>query len=74
MTVKWTDLNPGDFFFIEVEEYGSMLYQKIMPKNGYNAVLLNSGELCLLHTPDHSNKLYQKVTVTFNIHNYSDNE
>lgn len=64
--VTWDKLQQGDFFFIEFEEYGSLIYQKVSEKNGYNTVLLNTGELCQIHTsPD---TLYSKVTVSFNIH------
>jgi len=64
--VTWDKLQQGDFFFIEFEEYGSLIYQKISEKHGYNTVLLNTGELCQIYaSPD---KLYNKVTVSFNIH------
>lgn len=66
--VTWDKLQQGDFFFVEYEEYGSLIYQKISEKNGYNAVLLNSGELCQIYTSSESNNLYNKVTVSFNIH------
>lgn len=74
MRVKWKDINQGDFFFIEFADEGSLLYQKIDEKNGYNAVLLNSGKLCQIYTSPDSKQLFEKVTVTFNIHNISDNE
>jgi hypothetical protein len=66
MLVPWDKINQGDFFFLEIEEYGQLLYQRIQEKNGYNTVLLNSGELCQIYpTPGH---LYHKVTVSFNVH------
>lgn len=68
MKVTWDKIEQGDFFFIDLEDYGSMLYQRIKDKEGYNTVLLNTGELCCIYAAD-PKKLYQKVTVTFNIHN-----
>lgn len=69
MKVKWNKINVGDFFFVEFEEMGTLLYQRITERDGYNAVLLNTGELCQIYTSEHSEKLYEKVTVTFDIHN-----
>jgi|694.fasta_scaffold39212_8 hypothetical protein len=66
MKVTWDKIYPGDFFFLEMEEFGQLLYQRINDKNGYNVVLLNSGELCQIHPT--TGKLYHKTTVTFNIH------
>jgi hypothetical protein len=66
MKVTWDKVNPGDFFFIELESYGQLLYQKIIEKEKpYNAVLLNTGDLCCIH----QSVEVHKVTVTFNIHN-----
>jgi hypothetical protein len=66
MKVTWDKIYPGDFFFLEMEELGQLLYQRINDKNGYNVVLLNSGELCQIYPT--TDKLYHKATVTFNIH------
>jgi hypothetical protein len=66
MLVTWDKISPGDFFFLEIEELGQLLYQRIKDKESYNAVLLNNGELsCIYPTPG---KLYHKATVSFNIH------
>jgi hypothetical protein len=66
MKVTWDKIYPGDFFFLEMGELGQLLYQRITDKNGYNAVLLNNGELCQIYPM--TGKLYHKATVTFNIH------
>jgi len=68
MKVVWDKIEQGDFFFIEIEDFGSLLYQRIQEKDGYNAVLLNTGELCQLYTAN-PKTLYHKVTVTFSIYN-----
>jgi hypothetical protein len=68
--VKWDKLKEGDFFISETlkDLHGTLLYQKIKQTGtGYNAVLLNSGELCQLYIPADSDKTFQKVEVTFDI-------
>jgi len=68
--VKWDKLKEGDFFINEAlqELHGTLLYQKIKQTSaGYNAVLLNKGELCQLYIPADSDKTFEKVEVTFDI-------
>ena len=65
MLCEFDKLEAGDFFyFTSNEEYGMLLYQKITPKNDYNVVLLNTGQLCNIYT---EGKLYQKAQVSFDI-------
>lgn len=66
MKVKWDKLSVGDFFFITFDDQGTLLYQKITEKHGYNAVLLNTGELCQLYTNDPVAN-FEKTSVTFTI-------
>lgn len=67
MKVTWDKIEQGDFFFLEMGELGTLLYQKVKETNGYNAVLLNTGELCQIFTPNNVDKLYNKVSVSFSI-------
>jgi hypothetical protein len=64
--VKWDMLNEGDFFAANVSyQPDTLLYQKIKPTgSGYNAVLLNTGELCCVYT---DNQNFEKVEVTFSL-------
>lgn len=65
---KWEKIKAGDFFIVDgFIDNTTLLYQKINEKNGYNCVLLNTGELCLIYIPADSNKTFQKVEVTFDI-------
>lgn len=59
-------LNEGDFFAADLSfQKETLLYQKIKPTgSGYNAVLLNTGELCCIYT---DNQKFEKVEVTFDI-------
>lgn len=70
MKVKWNELEQGDFFIFRLQESaGPYIYQKITPKaREYNAVLLNTGELCCVYESDDSNTLYEKVNIEFAIH------
>jgi hypothetical protein len=65
--VKWPELQVGDFFTASIDNgEHNLLYQKIrVTDGGYNAVLLNTGELCQLYVPVNSNKTFEKVEVTF---------
>jgi hypothetical protein len=64
---KWSNIKVGDFFISNIDIEGNThLYQKIddTKTGGYNAVLLNTGDLCNLYiSADTTN--FQKVTVTF---------
>lgn len=63
--VKWSDLLAGDFFTVNINMgQDSLLYQKINEtEKGYNAVLLNSGQLCSVATSTFTS--FEKVEVTF---------
>ena len=67
---KWDDIRVGDFFTANINMgVDTLLYQKISQKRDlqepYNAVLLNTGELCNLYiTP---NIEFHKVEVSFEI-------
>jgi hypothetical protein len=65
-SVEWDKLKVGDFFSANINMgEDTLLYQKIQPTNtGYNATLLNNGELCYLYT---DNQTFEKVEVTFSI-------
>jgi hypothetical protein len=64
--VKWDMLEEGDFFAANLSLHPeALLYQKIKPTNsGYNAVLLNTGELCCVYT---DKQKFEKVEVTFSV-------
>jgi hypothetical protein len=64
--VEWDKLRDGDFFTANINMgEDTLLYQKIKSINaGYNAVLLNTGELSCLYT---ENQTFEKVEVTFSI-------
>jgi hypothetical protein len=68
---KWVDIEVGDFFVPECQDDNNrpFLYQKVDSKkaNGYNAVLLNTGELCNLYIGSNHETAFQKVEVTFEI-------
>lgn len=67
MKVKWSDLKVGDFFQYlgSSKEDIPQLYQKVAENGIYNAVLLNDGQLCNLHT---ESSIFEKVSVSFEIH------
>lgn len=67
--VNWDKLKVGDFFSVALNsEPNPLLYQKIKQTDGgYNAVLINSGELCQLYIPADSDKTFEKVEVTFSL-------
>lgn len=67
--VKWDKLKAGDFFSVTLNsELTPQLYQKIKTtSHGYNAVLINLGELCQLYIPADSDKTFEKVEVTFSL-------
>lgn len=62
---KWNDISVGDFFTTKStinDEYP--LYQKIERQSyPYNAVLLNSGEVCCLAETE----IFERVEVAFDI-------
>jgi hypothetical protein len=62
--VRWDMLKEGDFFAVNLSFQSDMLlYQKIKSTgSGYNAVLLNTGDLCCVYT---DNQNFEKVEVTF---------
>jgi hypothetical protein len=59
-------LKEGDFFAANLSYHPeALLYQKIKPTgSGYNAVLLNTGELCCVYT---DKQKFEKVEVTFSL-------
>ena len=63
--VKWSDLSVGDFFTANINMgQDTLLYQKINEtEKGYNAVLLNEGQLCSVATNTFTS--FEKVEVTF---------
>ena len=65
--VNWNTLKDGDFFTANINMgQDTLLYQKIKENDkGYNAVLLNTGELCLLYTSNDTT--FEKVEVTFSL-------
>jgi len=67
--VKWDKLKAGDFFSVALNsEPNPLLYQKIKTtSHGYNAVLINTGDLCQLYIPADSDKTFEKVEVTFSL-------
>lgn len=67
---NWNDIHVGDFFVPSVQmEEAPYLYQKIdsTKAGGYNAILLNTGELCNLYIRPDAVTTFQKVTATFEI-------
>jgi hypothetical protein len=69
MKILFKNLQIGDFFTTSINlGQDTLLYQKIKEtSNGYNAVLLNTGELCQLYISADSNKMFEKVEVHFEI-------
>jgi hypothetical protein len=67
--VNWDKLKVGDFFSVNINMgRDTLLYQKIKQTDGgYNAVLINSGDLCQLYIPADSDKTFEKVEVTFSL-------
>ena len=67
--VNWDKLKVGDFFSANINMgQDTLLYQKIKQTDGgYNAVLINSGDLCQLYIPADSDKTFEKVKVTFSL-------
>ena len=67
--VNWDKLKVGDFFSVNINMgQDTLLYQKIKQiDGGYNAVLINSGDLCQLYIPADSDKTFEKVEVTFSL-------
>lgn len=67
--VNWDKLKVGDFFSVNINMgQDTLLYQKIKQTDtGYNAVLINSGDLCQLYIPADSDKTFEKVEVTFSL-------
>lgn len=65
--VKWKDLFVGDFFTFNINMgQDTLLYQKINEtEKGYNAVLLNTGQLCSIATNTYTD--FEKVEVTFSL-------
>jgi hypothetical protein len=66
-TAKWTDLVPGEFFTSSVNLKETIdLYQKLDHKaRPFNAVLVNSGCVCIIADSDFNN--YERVEVAFDI-------
>jgi hypothetical protein len=65
MKSKWNKIHIGDFFVADFKIDGNLsIYQKIKPLGEYNAVLLNTGELCCLYT---ENQTFEKVEVSFDV-------
>ena len=65
---KWDKLKVGDFFAVDMAiSEGPLLYQKIQVPNNvlYNAILLNTGEVCNLYIGPET--AFEKVEVTFAI-------
>ena len=68
---KWVDLEVGDFFalknqdtFYNTEPYS--LYQKICDRaKPFNAVLINTGDLCCIY--ESSAQYFERVEVAFEI-------
>jgi hypothetical protein len=71
MKVPFKKLEVGDFFSIDIDlgsGKNTMLYKKIKDSSdNYNAVLINTGELCQLYIPADSDKMFEKVEVHFEI-------
>lgn len=66
---KWNDIKIGDFF-VPINEINGQtyLYQKIdYVKCGYNAVLLNTGEVCNIYINYDTSTQFKKVEVEFAI-------
>ena len=75
MKSNWEKIKIGEFFIADIilnEE--TFVYQKIdeSKSGGYNAVLLNSGELCYLHINANYKEHFQKVEVSIDIKNVED--
>lgn len=65
MKIPFDQIKVGDFFTVNFENEDTLLYQKVTSKEGYNAVLLNSGQLCYLYTTDKTT--FDRVEVDFEI-------
>ena len=73
MKSNWEDINIGDFFIPDLVLNGdTFLYQKIdeQKHNGYNCILLNTGELCNIFINPNIQEHFVKVEVTFNLKEY----
>jgi hypothetical protein len=64
---KWNDLVPGEFFISSVNLKETIdLYQKLDHRaRPYNAVLVNTGNVCIIADSDFNN--YERVEVAFDI-------
>ena len=65
--IKWDKLKKGDFFSVTLNSKSDLLlYQKIkQTENGYNAILINTGDLCQLYIS--TKTMFEKVEVTFSL-------
>jgi hypothetical protein len=72
---KWTDIQVGDFFVpMHAINGQTYLYQKIHDAKcaGYNAILLNTGEVCNIYIDPDSSVQFKKVQVQFEIRQVND--
>jgi hypothetical protein len=68
MKNKWKYIEVGDFFTADIKlSKDSFLYQRIdeTKSGGFNAVLLNTGELCYLYINPNEENQFSKVQVEF---------
>lgn len=69
MKVPFDKLKVGDFFAVYIDlgaGENTYLYQKVKdPSSNYNAVLLNTGELCQIFVSADSNQTFEQVEVHF---------
>ena len=48
MLTHFKNLKPGEFFIYKFNDEVS-IYQKIIPQDHFNCVLLNSGQICYMY-------------------------
>jgi hypothetical protein len=66
MKLTLEDIKEGEFFEYRAadNEENYALYQKLIGNKHYNAVLLNNGEACILHT---QTPIFKRVSVNISI-------
>lgn len=66
MKASFKSLNVGDFFLFKLDDYDH-IYQKISPIVQYNAVHLNTGQLCNIYG---ENTNINKIKIELSIKQY----
>jgi hypothetical protein len=73
MKNKWKDIEVGDFFTVNLKlDSNSLIYQKVDEVKccGYNAFLLNTGQLCFLYINSEDFDQFKKIELNIEIKDY----